>query len=75
MAVHGLSLATGSRSYSSLQCAGFSLGWLLLWQSTGSRCVGSVVVTQDLVTPWHAESSRTRDRTRVPCIVRQTPIH
>ena len=30
IAVHGLSLVTVSRGYSSLQCAGFSLWWLLL---------------------------------------------
>ena len=29
-----------SRGYSSLQCEGFSLRWLLLLQSTGSRRVG-----------------------------------
>ena len=38
--VHRLSLVVASGSYSSLQCAGFSLQWLLLLQSTGSRCVG-----------------------------------
>ena len=29
-----------SRGYSSLRCAGFSLRWLLLLQSTGSRHAG-----------------------------------
>ena len=38
------SLVAASGSYSSLRCTGFSLRWLLLLQSTGSRCVGSVVV-------------------------------
>ena len=33
----GLCLFTVSRGYSSLRCAGFSLRWLLLLQSTGSR--------------------------------------
>ena len=28
-----------------------------------------------LVTPWHVESSQTRDRTCVPCINRQIPTH
>ena len=28
-----------------------------------------------LVAPWHVESSQIRDRTRVPCIGRQIPIH
>ena len=30
----------GTGGYSSLWCAGFSLRWLLLLRSTGSRCVG-----------------------------------
>ena len=33
---------------SSLQCAGFSLRWLLLLRSTGSRRAGSVVVAHGL---------------------------
>ena len=37
VAVHGLSLVVASRGYSSLWCAGFSLWWLLLLRSTGSR--------------------------------------
>ena len=36
----GLSLAVASGGYSSLRCAGFSLQWLLLLQSTGSRRAG-----------------------------------
>ena len=36
----GLSLVAESRGYSSLRCAGFSLQWLLLLRSTGSRCAG-----------------------------------
>ena len=40
IAVHGLSLVAASRGYSSLQCMGFSLRWLLLLRSTGSRCTG-----------------------------------
>ena len=35
-----LSLVVVIRGYSSLRCAGFSLQWLLLLQSTGSRCTG-----------------------------------
>ena len=38
--VRGLSLVAVSRGYSSLWCAGFSLWWLLLLHSTGSRHVG-----------------------------------
>ena len=37
VAVRGLSLVAASGGYSSLQCTGFSLGWLLLLQSMGSR--------------------------------------
>ena len=44
VATCGLSLVAGSRGYSSLRCAGFSLLWLLLLQSTGSRPRASVVV-------------------------------
>ena len=40
VAVRGLSLVEANGGYSSLQCAGFSLQWLLLLQSTGSRHVG-----------------------------------
>ena len=40
VAEHGLSLVAASRGYSSLRCAGFSLQWLLLLQSTGSRRAG-----------------------------------
>ena len=37
VAVCGLSLVAASRGYSLLQCAGFSLPWLLLLRSMGSR--------------------------------------
>ena len=40
VAAHRLSLATGSRGYSSLRCEAFSLQWLLLLWSRGSRRVG-----------------------------------
>ena len=40
VAVRGLSLVAVSRGHSSLQCVAFSLRWLLLWWSTGSRCAG-----------------------------------
>ena len=45
---HGLPLVVASGGYSSLQCAGCSLRWLLLLRSTGSRCVGSAVVAHRL---------------------------
>ena len=40
VAAHGLSLVAASGGYSSLWCAGFSLQWLLLLRSTGSRRAG-----------------------------------
>ena len=40
VAARGLSLVAANRGYSSLQCTGFSLRWLLLLQSTGSRRAG-----------------------------------
>ena len=40
VATSGLSLVAVSEGYSSLRCPGFSLWWLLLFQSTGSRCMG-----------------------------------
>ena len=40
VAACGLPLVAASRGYSSLRCAGFSLQWLLLLRSTGSRRVG-----------------------------------
>ena len=36
----GLSLVAVSGGYSSLWCVAFSLQWLLLLRSTGSRCAG-----------------------------------
>ena len=39
-AAHRLSLVAASGDYSSLRCMGFSLQWLLLLQSMGSRHVG-----------------------------------
>ena len=40
VAARGLSLVAASGGYSSLRCAGFSLRWLLLLRSTGSRRPG-----------------------------------
>ena len=85
----GFSLVAASGGYSSLRCAGFSLRWLLLLRSTGSRCVGfssrgsralehrlsSCSAQAWLVAPWHVGSSRTRARTCVPCIGRRIFNH
>ena len=40
VAVHGLSLVVASGGYSSMRCTSFSLRWLLLLQSMGSRHAG-----------------------------------
>ena len=40
VAARGFSLIVASGAYSSLRCAGFSLRWLLLLRSTGSRLAG-----------------------------------
>ena len=82
-AVLGLSLVVASGGYSSLRCADFSLRWIHLLWSTGSRRVGfsscgSRALERrlsscdtGLVAPQHVGSSQTRSRTRVPCIGRQ----
>ena len=72
-----------SWGYSSLRCMGVPLQWLLLLQSTGSRCMGfsscGVQAQQlwctGLVALWHVGSSQTRDWMHVPCIGRQIPNH
>ena len=66
----GLSLVVVRGGYSSLWCSGFSLWWLLLLQSTGSRCTGFSNCSTGLLTLRHVGSSRTRDWTCVPCIIR-----
>ena len=48
IAAHGLSLVAVSRGYFLLWCAGFSLWWLLLLRSMGSRCSGSEAVARGL---------------------------
>ena len=68
VAARGLSLVVVSGGYSSLQCAGFSLWWLLLLRSTGSRHAGFIALR-------HVGTSQTRARTRVPCIGRQILNH
>ena len=83
-----LSLVAASGGYSSLQCAGFSLWWLLLLRSMGSRRAGfsscglwvlkrrfSSCGARGLVAPRHVGSSWIRDRTRVPCIGRRILNH
>ena len=64
LAVCRLSLVAVSGGYSSLQCAGFSLRWLLLLQNTGSRHVsfsscGSRALERRLVVVAHGLSYST----------------
>ena len=75
VASHGLSLVTASGGYSSLRCADFSLRWLLLLWSMGSRCVGSVVVAHELSCSAACGIFPDQDQTRVPCIGRQILNH
>ena len=65
VAAHGLSLVAAKGSYSSWGCAGFSLWWLLLLQSMGSRRAGSVVVGHGM---WNLPGPGLEPR--VPCIGR-----
>ena len=76
-----VSLVAVSGGYSLEQCTGFSLRWLLLWWSTGSRAHGfSTGAPEHGLTscsPWtqlpllHVGSSQTRDQTSVSCMARQ----
>ena len=53
VAAHRLSLLVVSRGYSSLQCMGFSLWWLLLLPSMGSRCMGFSSCGRGAQQLWH----------------------
>ena len=87
VAVRGLSLVALSRGYSWLRCMGFSLQWLLLLRSSGSRHAGSAVVARRLwsagsVVVAHGLSCSAacgifldQGSTRVPCIGRRTLNH
>ena len=76
VALHGLSLVAVSRGYSSLLCVVFSLQWLLLLWSTGSRHAdfssfslwAQYLWPMGLAVPRHVASPQTRDQTCVPCI-------
>ncbi|KAI4586238.1 hypothetical protein MJG53_004025 [Ovis ammon polii x Ovis aries] len=61
--------------YSLLRCGGFSLRWLLLLQSTGSRGLDQQLWDTGLVALRHVESSCIRDQTCVPCTGRWISIH
>ena len=74
VAARGLSLVAVSGGYSLLWCTAFSLRWLLLLQSTGSRRAGfsscgmwaQQLWCTGLVAPRHVGSSQTGSRTHVP---------
>ena len=78
-----LSLVVASGDFSSLRCMGFSLQWLLLLQSMGSRCTSFSSRSTRVQYLWHmgfvplqhVGSSRIRDQTCVPCIGRWILIH
>ena len=86
--LRGLSLVAASGGYSSLWCVGFSLRWLLLLWSTGSRRVGfsscglwaQQLWHTGLVAPRHVRYSQTGARTRGKgilnhCATREAPRH
>ena len=81
VAACGLSLVAESGGYSSSRGVGFSLRWLLLLRSMGSRhadfssCGSKALERTGLAVPRHVGSSRTRARTRVSCIGRQILNH
>ena len=58
-----------------LQCMSFSLRWLLLFQSTGSKRGLHCLRHAGLVAPRHLGSSQTRYQTSVPSIVRWILSH
>ena len=67
----------GNGSYSSLQCIGFSLQWLLSLWSMGSGMLARtlVVAAHSLVAPRHVGSSQTKNRTHVSWNGSQIPNH
>ena len=75
VSVQGLSLVVASGGHSSSRCTGLSLSPPVLLRSTGSRRAGSVIVAHGPSCFAAVESSRTRARTRVPCIGRQILNH
>ena len=74
VAVWGLPLVAASRGYSSL-CSGFSLWWLFLLQSTGSRAWAQWLWHRSLVVLQHVKSSWIRDWTGVSCVGRHILNH
>ena len=69
------SLVAVRMGYSLLLRAGFSLQWLPLLQSMGSRAQVPSLWHMGLFALWHVGSSQIRDRTCVSCIGRQILYH
>ena len=66
--VSRLSLVAESGGYPSLRGPSFSLQWLLVLLSTGSRTTAQQLRLTGLVALRHAESSQTRHQTCVPAL-------
>ena len=75
VSVQGLSLVAASGGHSSLRCAGLSLLCLFCCGAQAPDAQAQQLWPMGLVALWHVGSSRTRARTRVPCIGRQTLNH
>ena len=77
VSVQGLPLIAASGGHSSSRSAGLSLSRPLLLRSTGSRRAGSAVVAHGPSRPAARGilPDQGSNRTRVPCIGRQTPNH
>ena len=71
IAVASLVAEPGSRRAGPRRCS----AWAQQLQLTGSRAQAQQLWCTGPVAPRHAGSSRTRARTRVPCIGRRTPNH
>ena len=75
--LHWVSVAAGGLSLAGVS-GGFSLWWLLLWQSTDSRARGlgswhsrsleRRLSSCGLVALWHVGSSQTGNQTRIPLV-------
>ena len=66
-------VSRGEHGLALLQCAGFSLWWLLLLQNTVSRAHAQQLWPMCSVAPWHVGFSWTGNWTCVSCIGRWTP--
>ena len=74
-ASYRLPLVATSRGYSAQRWVGFSLRWLPLLQSMGSRRKASVAVVHRLGRSSALGSSQIRDQTHVSCLASQILYH